>query len=266
MQNRHFGQLISAKWDQGKYVCVGLDIDKKKFPEDDNSLPALNFLKKIVDATHDIVCAYKPNLGFYLPFGPRGIQLLRNTVAYINNVAPDVPVILDGKFGDIGNTNNAYADFAFGYLKADAMTASGYPGLEALEPFFAYKDKGIFVLCKTSNPGSDEFQDFSERSGRPLYLKLLQNLVDKRNTLGNCGVVAGATYPAELESIRRTAPNLPLLIPGIGKQGGSLEKTIRAARRRFIINSSSGIMGADDPRAEALKLHTAIVDLQKTII
>ncbi len=258
MTKRHFGELIAAKWAEGKFVCVGLDVKKANFPDNEDNQPVLNFIKKIVDQTHDAVCAYKPNFGFYLPFGPRGIQILRNAVAYIHNVAPDVPVILDGKFGDIGNTNEEYADFAFKYLRADAMTASGYPGLEALKPFFAYEDKGIFVLCKTSNPGSDEFQDFSERSGRPLYLKLLQNLADKRNKLGNCGVVAGATYPAELESIRRAAPTLPLLIPGIGKQGGDLEKVVRAAKRRFIINSSSNILNADDPKLRTLELHNKI--------
>ncbi len=295
MSERDFRELLEARWAEGKFVCVGLDPDIEKIPrhilEDDLFDPQWSFNQQIVDATCDLVCAYKPNAAFYEEFGADGWKALHDTIIYINQKAPGVPVILDAKRADIGNTNNGYVKGAFHELNADAITVHPYLGQEALQPFLERTDKGIFVLCRTSNPGAGEFQNLVVRirgeeetilrdtgtritDGRGACFTELYNHVayrvatewDKRN---NCGLVAGATYPDEIQQVRKIAPNLPLLIPGIGAQGGDLEKTVKAAldsrRQGFIINSSRGIIFASNgedfaeaARHETEKLHNAI--------
>ncbi len=282
---------IEAKWAEGKHVCVGLDPVAEKLAEDHSpeAVPGAlaEAMMKIIDATADTAAAYKPNTAFYECHGAPGWQALDRVVRHAKRAG--ALVILDAKRGDIGNTNEHYAVMAFDHLGADAITIHPYLGWEANKPFLNRADKGIFVLCRTSNPGAGEFQDyevllspdslkmFNGETGADitggtkivsrLFRRVAEHVDDPEtwNQNGNCALVAGATYPDEIRVIRNLAQNLPLLIPGIGKQGGDLEASVRAARHRFLINSSSGIIFADDPRAEMLKLHEGIQEVLANI-
>lgn len=280
---RNFMELLRAQWDSGNFVCVGLDTDFEKIPTcliqggDTPGSGVYNtivlFNRVIVEATKDLVCAYKPNTAFYESFGHEGLKALNRTIAYIHEVAPDVPVILDAKRADIGNTNAGYVDAAFKYLGADAITVHPYLGAEALQPFLDCEDKGIIVLCRTSNKGAGEFQDqyISVVPGcnMPLYQYVARQVATEWNKNGNCLLVVGATYPEELAQVRKIVGDMPILIPGIGAQGGDVEKTVLAGRdsrgQGMIINSSRGIIYASSgpdfaeaARAETLKLHKLI--------
>jgi orotidine-5'-phosphate decarboxylase len=272
---RNFRDMLEAKWAEGKFVCVGLDSEFEKIPfwaqrfDGDNvhiGETIKNFNKKIVDMTHDMVCAYKPNVKFYIGHGPQGIDALAQTITHIHEKAPDVPVILDAKDMDIGNTNAGSVKFAFEYLNADAITVNPYLGREALQPFLDCKDKGIIVLCRTSNPGAGEFQDLLVDAGRayklPLYQYVACQVRDEWNANGNCCLVVGATCPEELAGVRKIVGDMPILIPGIGAQGGDIKATVNAGKdsrgKGMIINSSRGIIFAEDPRHEAEKLHQLI--------
>src|SRR3989339_794524 len=266
--NRNFMELLKARWAEGKFVCVGLDSEYSKIPGHilkknfsvANGL--VEFNRAIVEATHDIVCAYKPNLAFYANHGAEGIDALWRTLHEIPAIGlGQVPVILDAKFGDIGNTNNGYAEFAFDYLHADAVTVHNYLGKEAMKPFIDRKDNGVIVLCRTSNPGAGEFQDLKHH-GAKLYRVVARHIADEWNKNGNCAVVAGATYPEELAEIRQIVGNMPILIPGIGAQGGEVEKTVVAGQDKngqgIIVNSSRGIIFASSGKdfAEAARRET----------
>ena len=248
-------------------VCVGLDSDITKIPSFlmTEKYPQFTFNKKIVDQTHDLVCGYKPNSAFYEARGDQGIKELKMTFDYLVKNYPEIPLILDAKRADIVNTNFGYLKYAFDYLNADAITVQPYLGQEAIQPFLDRKDKGIIVLCKTSNPGAGEFQDLKIK-GRPLYEQIARQVINKWNTNHNCLLVVGATYPVELKRIRKIVGNkMWFLIPGIGKQGGDLEKTIKAGQNSLhnglIINSSRDIIFASfendfsqKAREQALKL------------
>lgn len=304
-KRRDWNELLHAQWDRGHQLCVGLDSEFTKIPPTAhrrgragyvlNAQTVFGFNRTIVEATWDLVGAFKPNLAFYLDQGAAGVQALRNTVRFINKVAPEVPVILDAKVGDIGNTNSAYARFVFDRLGIDAVTVHNYLGQEAMQPFLNRPEKGVIVLAKTSNKGSGEFQnrdvgmtreeaEYLAAVGVPLVTRFgtsstaLCNLVAYQvmrhwNTNGNCALVVGATYPEELASIRAIAPEMPFLIPGIGTQGGDVEKTVKAGKsptnQGMIINSSSGIIFAakegedlgEVARRETLKLHYLIVSI-----
>src|SRR3989338_7707492 len=255
---RNFREMLEKKWSHSRFVCVGLDSEMSRIPKhiqdkhgvSMNRSPDLtihSFNRQIVEATHDLVCAYKPNSAFYEAHGTNGWIALEQTVRYIHDIAPDVPVILDAKHADIGNTNNSYVEMAFGYLRVDAITVHPYLGAEALEPFLARADKGIFVLCRTSNPGAGEFQDLSV-NGEPLYHVVARRVANEWNKNGNCALVVGATYPDELREVRSIVGDMPILIPGVGAQGGDVEKTVNAGkdsrRQGMIINSSRGIIFA----------------------
>ncbi len=270
--SRDFRKLLEAKWDEGKFLCVGLDPDFEKIPEsarkEGTRETIVNFNRAIIDATKDIVCAYKPNSAFYEAHGDEGWSALRETIQYIRDQAPDVAVILDGKRGDIGNTNNGYVESAFNHLHADAVTIQPYLGREAVRPFLDHKDKGVIVLCKTSNDGASEFQDLLVQ-GAPLYQVVARQVAQKWNSNGNCALVVGATYPAELAEVRAIAPDMPILIPGIGTQNGDLQKTVAAGKTadgkgmiisasRAVIFASSGKDFAEAARAKAQELHDAI--------
>jgi len=272
MPNRNFRGLLEKKWDEGKFLCVGLDTDLEKIPDsaqkDSTRATMVAFNRAIVDATKDIVCAYKPNSAFYEARGDEGFAALRETTQYILDQAPDVPVILDAKRADIGSTNKGYVDSIFHYLQMDAVTVHPYLGSEALKPFLERKDKGIFVLCRTSNGGAGELQDLLTE-GEPLYKKVAHLVAEKWNTNGNCGVVVGATYPEELAEVRKIVGDMPILIPGVGAQGGDLEKAVQAgkdsrgkgmivATSRSIIFASHSADFAEAARAEASKLHGVI--------
>jgi orotidine-5'-phosphate decarboxylase len=195
---------------------------------------------------------------------------LKHTIDYIHQVAPELPVILDAKRGDIGNTNEAYAAYAFDYLGADAITVHPYLGAEALEPFLVRQGKGIFVLCRTSNPGAGEFQDINSlETGAPLFEVIASNVADKWDSIATCGLVVGATYPDELIRVRSIVGNRPILIPGIGSQGGDLETAVRNGRSssgggvflnaaRSVLFGSANADFADAARTEASRLDAAI--------
>lgn len=241
-------KLTAARNKNHSLVCVGLDPDLTKLPAAiaKGPRPLLSFNKAIVDATADLVSAYKPNSAFYEALGADGIEQLRETIAYIQSTHPEIPVILDCKRADIDKTNEGYVTHCFDYLNADAVTIHPYLGGEAVEPFLARKDKGIIVLCRTSNPGAAEFQDLLV-DGKPLYQHVAQKVATTWNKHNNCLLVVGATYPSEIKSVRDVAgPDITFLIPGIGAQGGDLEKTMQASGENVIINSARAIIYASD--------------------
>lgn len=250
---RNFRDLLEVKWDEGKFLCVGLDSDFEKLPESLKGAGVregiIAFNHAIVDATKDIVLAYKPNPAFYESHGDEGWAALRESIAYIHEHAPEIPVILDAKRGDIGNTNEGYVASAFDHLEADAITVQPYVGAESLSPFFERTEKGIIVLCRTSNPGSGELQEL-EVNGEPLYMRVAKLAAGPWNKNGNCCIVVGATYPAELRNVRHVVGDMPILIPGVGTQGGDLEKTVEAGKdsrgRGMIINASRAILFASN--------------------
>jgi orotidine-5'-phosphate decarboxylase len=246
-------------------LCVGLDSELNKIPKNIKSKknPQFEFNKKIIEQTHDLVCAYKPNIAFYEACGLDGLYDLKYTMDYLKNKHPDIPVIMDAKIADIGNTNIGYAKFIFEYFQGDAVTLHPFLGKEALKPFFEYKDKGIFILCRTSNPGAGEFQDL-EVGRKPLYQVVASNISKGWNYNDNCGLVVGATYPTELKIVRHIVGDLPILIPGIGAQGADIEKTVKSGidknginaiinSSRSIIFASSGENFAQKARFEAKK-------------
>ena len=233
-------------------LCVGLDPHEK---------PLFFFCKKIVDQTHDLVCAYKPNSAFYEASGAAGIAELKKLCAYIQKKYPHIPIILDAKRADIGNTNNGYVSYAFDYLKVDAITVHPYLGREALKPFLDRKDKGIIVLCRTSNDGAGEYQDLITK-GKKLYMHLAKEVAKSWNKYNNCLLVVGATYPKEMKQIRAVVGDITFLVPGIGAQGGDIEKSVKAGKnskgRGMIISASRSVLQAKSPRREAMKLRDEI--------
>lgn len=233
-------------------LCVGLDSNPDKLPAHlpKQAEPQFAFNKAIIDATADLVCAYKPNSAFYEGAGAEGIAELQKTCQYILKTYPNIPIILDAKRADIGSTNEGYTKFAFEYLQVDAITLHPYLGKEALEPFLAHQDKGLIILCRTSNPGANEFQDL--RSGKEkIYQIVARTVQNDWNTNGNCLLVVGATYPEEMAEIRKiVGDTMVFLVPGVGAQGGDVEQTLKAGlttrRDGLIISSSREIIFASD--------------------
>jgi orotidine-5'-phosphate decarboxylase len=252
-------KLNAAAAKNNSLLCVGLDPDQSKLPA--SQISYYEFNKAIIDATADLVCAFKPNSAFYEAKGADGIVELKKTCDYLREQHPDTPIILDFKNGDIGNTNNYYAEFAFDYLQVDAITIQPYQGRAALQPFLDRKDKGIIVLCKMSNEGSGEFQDL-QVNGKKLYQQVAENVAKDWNANGNCLLVVGATYPDELAEVRKLAGDMTILVPGIGAQGGDIEATLKAGMNSdgtgLIINSSRAIIYASDPAAAAKKMRDEI--------
>ncbi|PIZ68214.1 orotidine-5'-phosphate decarboxylase [Candidatus Roizmanbacteria bacterium CG_4_10_14_0_2_um_filter_36_35] len=245
------------------------------------------FNKPIIEATHDLVCSYKLNTAFYEAIGYKGVEELKKTCDYLKKKYPEIPIIIDAKRGDIGSTNSGYVQFIFTYLGADAVTVQPYLGEEAIKPFLDYKDKGIIILCRTSNKGAGEFQNLHviptevegsfkkiprltsfARNDIKLYQYVAYQVSHKWNKNKNCLLVVGATYPDELREVRKiTGDEITFLVPGIGAQGGDLEATLKAGlnskKQGLIINSSRGIIFAKNPREEAKKLKEAINNYRK---
>ncbi len=245
-------------------VCVGLDTDPKLIPD---KMGIYEFNKAIIEATSDIVCAYKPNLAFYEAVDG-GLEALKQTLKCIPQ---DIPVIADAKRGDIGNTSRAYAKSLFELFGFDAATVNPYLGSDAVEPFIEYRDKGVFILCRTSNPGAMDFQSLScvTRQGtRPLY-EIVADKAQQWNANNNIGLVVGATYPEELKLIRQRHPDMPFLIPGIGAQGGDIALTIKYGVSpqgdKAIINSSRQILYASRGSDFAEAARKAALALRDTI-
>lgn len=251
MNTRSFIQLLRSRWALGTAVCVGLDTEYAKIPEHlkkgDVRVALFSFNKAIIDATAEYVCAYKPQSAYYEAGGPDGIAALIDTAQYVREKYPEIPLILDAKRADIGSTNDAYVKAAFEIGGFDAITLHPYLGAEALKPFLDQKDKGCIILCRTSNPGAGEFQDLMV-DGEPLYTHVAHRVSGEWNKNGNCALVVGATYPEELACVRQIIGDMPILIPGIGAQGGDVEKTVKAGKNSsgegMIINSSRGIIFA----------------------
>lgn len=246
-------------------VCVGLDSDASKLP---TGYDQLSFNKAIIDATSDIVFAYKPNTAFYEAQGAKGIESLKQTCEYIRKKDPESVIILDAKRADIGNTNLGYVDFAYKYLDTDAITLHPYLGREALSLFLDISDKGSIILCRTSNAGSSEFQDDT-------FMRVASSVSQSWNQKGNCMLVVGATYPEEIAKVRQiVGDDMWFLVPGIGAQGGDLQKTLSGGLTRnndgVIINSSRGIIFAssgddfaDAARQKTIELNQQINDYRQ---
>lgn len=238
-------KLLRGRWGKGCYLCVGLDPTLEEaascFPNHPITEQLFCVTRTIVDQTVDLACAYKPNIAFYLAHLRFGLKALELTIDHIRTTAPHIPIILDAKIGDIGKTNTGYLQM-LDSLGADAITVHPYLGRESLEPILARADKGVFVLCRTSNPGAGEFQDLQSYSTEQLFLRVAQRVTQEWNPLGNCGLVVGATYPEELRTVRDLTHTVPILIPGVGTQGGDLKQAVTMARRNFLINVSSGLL------------------------
>ncbi len=246
----NFLDKLKNKWKEDKFICVGLD------------QPDFKANRSVIDLTFDLVCCYKPNSAFYEGAGIEGLGNLKKTIDYIHQKDPQMPVILDAKRGDIGNTNEEYAKACFDNLETDAITVHPYLGKEALQPFLNRVDRGIFVLVRTSNPGAGEFQDL-EVEGKPLYQVVAEHV---KNWGENVGVVVGATYPEELKIVRDIVGDMPILIPGVGAQGGdisSLKNGLNSEGTGIIVSSSRAIIFADNPREATLKLHQQIQEALK---
>lgn len=261
MAKKSFWDKLNVKWNQGKFVCVGLDPHYSKLPQ---GKTIFDFNKWIIDQTADLVCVYKPNSAFYEAEGVMGRRALEKTVKYLKERYPDIPTILDAKRADIGTTNIGYVKDIFDNLGFDAVTVHPYLGKEAVQPFLERQDRGIFVLVKTSNPGASEFQNLKIAPlKKPLYKIVAERVANDWNKYKNVGVVVGATYPDELKEVRRIVGDMPILIPGVGAQGGDVKMTVEAGKNRqktgIIISSSRGIIFAKDPRKATLKLHEEIV-------
>ena len=255
-----FDKLAETAYRNNSLVCVGLDPTEAWFPPDFGSVtnPILQLNRQLIDATSDLVCAYKLNFAFYEAEGLGGLDSLRLTIDYIR--ARDIPIILDVKRGDIGSTSDAYARAAFEVWNADAVTVNPYLGGDSLTSFTAWEDRGVFVLCHTSNPGAQDFQTLT-CEGEPLYVQVARKATNW-NKNANVGLVVGATYPEALTVVRRTAPDMWLLVPGVGSQGGDLDASLEAGLwpngLGMIFNSSRGICLADNPREAARELRDRI--------
>jgi len=252
-------QLLQAERLNRSLLCVGLDPDPAKFPEalQGRRDKIFEFCAAIVEATADLVVAFKPQIAYFAAH--RAEDQLERLMAHMRQVAPQVPIILDAKRGDIGNTAEQYALEAFERFGADAVTLSPYMGLDSIQPYLKYHGKGAFLLCRTSNPGGDDLQAqrLASVPGQPkVYEHIAQLAQGPWNLNGQLGLVVGATYPAEIERVRNIAPTLPLLIPGVGAQGGDAAATVKAGLRveggteqrtisgPIIVNSSRAVLYA----------------------
>ena len=259
-------QLQTAQRQNQSMLCVGLDPEPSRFPcaYKGNANKIYDFCAAIVDATADTVIAFKPQIAYFAAHRAEG--QLERLMEHMRRAAPNVPIILDAKRGDIGSTAEQYAIEAFERYGADAVTLSPFMGFDSVQPYLKYHGKGAFLLCRTSNKGGDDLQNqrFASIEGQPLLYEHVAKLAQGAwNFNGQLGLVVGATYPAEIERVREIAPTLPLLIPGVGAQGGDAVATVRAGWRLdapIIVNSSRAILyasGGDDfaqaARAEALK-------------
>jgi len=243
-----FIQQLTAAWQKNNsLLCVGLDPDPAKFPADlkghDDKI--FEFCAAIVDASADLVCAFKPQIAYFA--ARRAEDQLEALIAHIHAKHPGIPVILDAKRGDIGSTAEQYASEAFERYKADAVTVNPYMGRDSVEPYLAYPDKGVILLCRTSNPGGSDLQ-FLDIGGEKLYERVARLAAQEWNTTGQISLVVGATFPAEIARVREIVGDMPLLVPGIGAQGGDIEATVHAGRTKdatgLMINSSRAILYA----------------------
>jgi orotidine-5'-phosphate decarboxylase len=247
-----FIEKLNAAWSASRsLLCVGLDPDVSRFPAHLKAVPnpIFHFCKAIIDATADLVCAFKPQIAHFHAEGAE--SELESVCRYLREVYPHIPLILDAKRGDVGSTATQYAREVFERYRADAVTLSPYMGFDSVAPYLAYRDKGAIVLCRTSNPGGSDLQFLpvsSENRTVPLYQHVAHLVADKWNESGQCALVVGATFPHEVAAVRQIVGDMPLLIPGIGAQGGDIAAVVRSGRTSdgygVIINSSRAILYA----------------------
>ncbi len=289
-----FVEALRRRWETtGSLVCVGLDPELERIPGSADvarvSMPPvagpvhgpdteierrlIAFTQAIVRTTADLVCAFKPNSAFYEQYGAAGIRALKWLIASIHGRYPEIPVILDAKRGDIGSTSAAYARYAYDYLDADAVTLHPYLGRDALAPFLEREERGALILCRTSNPGGGEFQDLLTQGNgaepEPLYQRVARSVASEWNGRGNCALVVGATYPDELRVVRGIVEDMPILVPGVGAQGGDVESVVRAgcdsrghgliiSLSRSVLYASSGPDFAEAGRREVERVAALI--------
>lgn len=263
-----FTQKLENAWSSsGSLLTVGLDPDTRRFPAELEGRPdaIFEFCRSIVDVTAPYSCAVKPQIAYFSAH--RAEDQLEELCAYILAHHPELPIILDAKRGDIGSTAEQYAREAFERYQADAVTVNPYMGFDSLQPYLEWKSKGVIVLCRTSNEGGSDLQFLEDAEGTPLYLKVASLVAERWNTNGQCGLVVGATFPDEIAKVRARVGGMPLLIPGIGAQGGDIPATVRAGANAqgngMMINSSRAILYAssgDDWREAAAQAARATRD------
>lgn len=264
-----FMQALRHRWEvSGSLVCVGLDPEPGRFPARfaGDADAVFGFCRDIVDATAAFACAFKPQIAHFAALGAE--DALARLIAHLHAAHPGVPVILDAKRGDIGSTAQRYAVEAFGRYGADAVTVNPYLGRDSVQPFLDHAERGVVILCRTSNPGAGDLQDL-DVAGRPLYQHVAETIARDWNANGNCALVVGATWPAQLAEVRAIVGDMPLLVPGVGAQGGDAEAVVRNARSadgtgllvsssRVILYASTGDDYADAAAAAARHLRDTL--------
>lgn len=265
----NFLDRLKNRWKScDSLLCVGLDPDMNKIPAHIRKMekPVFEFNRIIIDSTNDLVCAYKPQIAYYSAFGAE--HELELTIAYIRKNYPDIPVILDAKRGDIGATAKMYAVEVFDRYGADAATVNPYMGGDTLRPFLDRKDKGVVILCRTSNPGAGDIQDI-ESGSEKIYRIVAKCAASEWNYNENVMLVVGATYPEDLAEIRAMTGEIPFLVPGIGAQGGDVEQAVISGKTGdgtgMVVNSSRGIIYAGSGRDFSVAVRKAAVDLRDEI-
>jgi orotidine-5'-phosphate decarboxylase len=265
----HFMQALQQAWTRNNsLVCVGLDPEPSKFPAhlQGHADAVFEFCRDIVDATADLVCSYKPQIAHFAAL--RADDALERLIAHIHAKHPGIPVILDAKRGDIGSTAQHYVSEAFDRYAADAVTLNPYLGRDSVQPFLDRADKGVILLCHTSNPGATDLQDL-DVGGKPLYQHVAQIIAREWNSHGNCALVTGATWPEQLAEVRALVGDMPLLVPGIGAQGGDVEAVVRhggtADGTGLMISSSRAILYAGNGEAFAQAARQAALELRDSI-
>jgi len=269
-----FIDKLNARWRTSQsLLCVGLDPDPARLPAglDGRADGIERFCREIIDATAEFACAFKPQIAYFAAAAAE--SQLESVIAYLHERYPDIPVVLDAKRGDIGATATQYAREAFDRYGADALTVNPYMGTDSVEPYLKWADKGIFVLCRTSNPGGDDFQSLAVTEADPAPTRLFEKVAVMAarswNRSAQVGLVVGATYPAELARVRQLAPSLPLLVPGIGAQGADIHTTVEAGVDAngygMLINSSRAIIYAGQGAGFAQSARTAARDTREAI-
>lgn len=263
---QRYNQRVAAA---NSLLCVGLDSQYDRLPPrfSGDPTPQFSFNRWIIDQTHPVVSAFKPNIAFYEARGDRGLAELKQTVDYLREHHPDILTICDAKRADIGSTNVGYVEEIFDWFGFDAVTLHPYLGSEAMQPFLARADKACIILCRTSNPGAGELQDL-DAGGAPLWQRVAETVRDRWNANGNCLLVVGATYPDELARVRALVGDMPILVPGIGAQGGDIEATITAGQDTrgggLIVSASRAVIFDADPANAARHYRDAINQHRKT--
>jgi len=268
-----FNQQLQSAWaSQGSMLCVGFDPDPRRLPQSLQGKPEsiFEFCRDIADATADLVCAFKPQFAYFA--SQRAEAQLEKLIKHLKDSYPHIPVILDSKRGDIGSTADHYAMEVFERYGADAVTVSPYMGFDTIEPYLKHTGKGVIVLCRTSNPGGSDLQFLNvSPDGQPLYLHVAKLAAQQWNSSGQIGLVVGATFPEEIAKVRAIVGDMPLLIPGIGAQGGDIDATVKAGAiankpgTGMIINSSRAILYASSGSDFAQAARTAALNTRDAL-